>query len=56
MEEYIMQSVIQVHHVCKSIGYPIQGEQLIFLRREGNSHDRHAVNMMKGSDIVSHIP
>ena len=31
------------------------GEQLVLQREEGNGHDRHAVSVMKGGDIVGHV-
>ena len=32
------------------------GEQLTLEREDENSHDRHAVSVMKGGAIVGHIP
>ena len=56
MEEYCMESVVRGHHVCKRIWHPVVGEQLVVEREDGNSHDKHAVSVMKGGDIVGHVP
>ena len=56
MEEYVMESVIRGHHVYKSVWHPILGEQLILEREDNNSHDRHAVSVMKDGTIVGHVP
>ena len=53
MEEYTIESVIRGHHVYKSIWHPILGEQLTLEREDSNSHDRHAVSVMKGGAIAS---
>ena len=51
-----MESVIRGHHIYKSIWHPILGEQLTLEREDENSHDRHAVSVMKGDAIVGHVP
>ena len=38
---------IRGHHIYKSIWQPIVGEQLTLEREDGNSHDRHAVSVMR---------
>ena len=56
MEEYTMESVIRGHHIYESIQHPILGEQLTLEREDENSHDRHAVSVMKCDAIVGHVP
>ena len=51
-----MESVVRGHHVYKSIWRPILGKQLVLEREEGNGHDRRAVSVMKGGNIVGHVP
>ena len=55
MEEYTIESVIRRHHIYKSIWHPILGEQLVLEREEGSGHDRYAVSVMKGGDIVGRV-
>ena len=40
MEEYTIESVIQGHHIYKSIWHPILGQPLTLEREDGNSHDK----------------
>ena len=56
MEEYAIESVIRRHHVYKTIGHLVLGEQLILQREEGNSPNRHAVSVMSKDDILGHVP
>ena len=35
---------------------PVLGEQLTLERKHSNSHDRHAVSVMKDATIVDHVP
>ena len=51
-----MESVLRGHHVYKSVWNPVLGEQLTFERENSNSHDRHAVSVMKDGTIVGHVP
>ena len=52
MEEYVMESVIQGHHVYKSVWQPVLGEQLTLERENSNSHDGHPVSMMEDGTII----
>lgn len=53
--EYNIESVIRRQHVCKRIWYSVLGERLVHVYlREG--HDRHTASVMKGEDIVGHVP
>ena len=56
MEEYVMESAVRGHHVYKSVWHPVLGEQLTLERENSNSHDRHAVSVMKDGTIVGHVP
>ena len=35
---------------------PVVGEELALQREDGNDRDKHAVTVMKDSDIVGHVP
>ena len=48
--------VVRGHHVYKSVWHPVLGEQLTLERENSNSHDRHAVSVMKDGTIVGHVP
>ena len=56
LAEYVMESVIQGHHVYKTIWEPRVGEQLVLEREDSNSCDRYAVSVMKYGTIVGHVP
>ena len=53
---YLHGSVIQGHHIYKSVWTPVLGEVLSVSIEEGNSHDRFAVCMKRGKLIVGHVP
>ena len=55
MEKYTLESVIRGHHIYKSIWQPILGEQLTLERKEGNSHDRHAVTLSGWQKMVAYL-
>ena len=48
-----MESVIRGHHIYKSVCHPVVGEQLTLERENSNSHDRHAVSVMKDTSIIT---
>ena len=50
------ESVIRGHHIYKSVWSPRVGEIVSVDREHGNSHDRHAVCLLKGSSIIGHAP
>ena len=47
--------MIRGQHIYKIIWMPV-GEELALQREDGNDHDKHAVTVMKDSDIVGHVP
>ena len=42
-----MERAVRGHHIYKSVWHPVLGEQLTLERENSNSHDRHAVSVMK---------
>ena len=53
---YFHESVIRGHHVYKSVWSPVLGEVLCLALEEGNEHDRFAVCVKRGEQIVGHVP
>ena len=51
-----VETVIRGHHVYKEIWTPTLGEILSCRRETDNFHDRFAVAVMKGTDLVGHVP
>ena len=51
-----VETVIRGHHVYKEIWTPTLGEVLTCRRETDNFHDRFAVVVMKGTDLVGHVP
>ena len=49
-------STIRGYHVYKDIWTPILGEGLVCSIEENNREDRHAVALLKESEIVGHVP
>ena len=49
-------TVIRGHHVYKDIWTPYVGEELSLSPEDDNDHDRYAVAVVKGRNIVGHIP
>ena len=56
LEEHTHQSVIRGHHIYKDIWSPYIGEHLTLQREDSNTHDRHAVCLMKDNCAVGHVP
>ena len=53
---YCINSVVRGHHVYKDIWTPEIGEELTCRREVGNIHDLHAVAILRGGDVVGHVP
>ena len=53
---YLHESVIRGHDVYKSVWSPVLGEVLCLALEEGNKHDRFAVCVKRGEQIVGHVP
>ena len=51
-----VETVIRGHHVYKEIWTPTLGEMLSCRRETDNFHDWFAVAVMKGTDLVGHMP
>ena len=49
-------SLIRGYHVYKNIWNARMGEILSCSQQQGNLHDIYAVAVMKGNDVVGHIP
>ena len=56
LEEHTHQSVIRGHHIYKDVWSPYTGESLTLQREDGNTHDRHAVCLLKDNRVVGHVP
>ena len=48
--------VIRGHHIYKEIWTPMINEILVCSQEHKNSEDPLAVSVMKGDDIVGHVP
>ena len=53
---YCINSVVRGHHIYKDIWTPEIGEELTCRREVGNIHDLHAVAILRGRDVVGHVP
>ena len=54
--ELVVESVVQGHHVYKDIWTPVAGEELVVLPKDGNVHDQHTVAVIRGDEIMGHVP
>ena len=50
------ESVIRGHHIYKSVWSPRVGEIVSVDHEHRNTHDRHAVCLLKESAIIDHAP
>ena len=53
---YLHESVIRGHHVYKAVWNPVLGEVHCLAPEEGNEHDRFAICVKRGDEIIGHIP
>ena len=53
---YLQESVIRGHHIYKAVWNPVLGEVHILALEEGNEHDRFAVCVKRGDEIIGHVP
>jgi len=49
-------TVVRGHHVYKDIWTPVIGEELACRKEFGNIHDLHAVAVIRGGNVVGHVP
>ena len=56
MEQYVVESCVRGFHVYKDIWIPATGEVLICKGEDGNIMHQYAVAIMKGSEIIEHVP
>ena len=54
--EVFLSSCICGYHVYNDIWTAIVGEELECAREVGNAKDRYVVSVLRGSDIVGHLP
>ena len=54
--EAFLNCCIRGYHVYNDIWTTIVGEELECAREVGNAKDRYAVSILRGSDIVGHLP
>ena len=52
---YLHESVIRGHHIYKAVWNPVLGEVHCLALEEGNEHDRFAVCVKRGDEIVGHV-
>lgn len=50
------ESVVRGHHIYKIVWSPVIGEELPLSPEDSNEHDDHAVAVLKGGDVIGHIP
>ena len=55
-EMFCLDSIVRGHHVYKTVWTPFLGEILTAIPEPENNHDRHAVCVKKGREIVGHVP
>ena len=51
----VLEDVVCGHHVYKATWTPTVGEILAVRQEPGNDHNRHAVCIKRGAEIVGHI-
>ena len=55
-EMFCLDSIVRGQHVYKTVWTPFLGEILTAISEPENNHDRHAVCVEKGKEIVGHVP
>ena len=55
-EMLCLDSIVRMHHVYKTVWTSWLGEILTVIPEPENNHDRHAVCVKKGREIVGHVP
>ena len=55
-EMFCLDSTVRGHHVYKTVWTPFLGEILTAIPESENNHDRHAVCVKKGREIVGRVP
>ena len=53
---FTQSDVVRGHHIYKEVWTPFIGEELYLQQERYNIHDRFAVTLMKGSNIVGRVP
>jgi hypothetical protein len=53
---FTQSGVVRGHHIYKEVWTPFIGEELCLQQERYNTHDRFAVTLMKGSNIVGRVP
>ena len=56
LSSFVKESVVRGHHVYKAVWTPVIGELLSLRAEDNNEHDDHAVAVVKGGDVVGHVP
>ena len=51
----VLEGVVHGHHVYKATWTPTVGEILAVRQEPGNDHDRHAVCIKRGAEIVGRV-
>ena len=51
-----IQSIMRGHHIYKVLWTPVIGEELTVTPEENNNHNRHTIAVMKGGEVVGHVP
>lgn len=53
---FLFESIIRGHHFYKTMWTPIVGEALQVCREPSNTHDAHAVSILKDGVMCGHVP
>ena len=56
MTEFEMNGCICGFHVYQDTWMPVISEQLVCRREDSNPRDRYAMAVLKGEEIVGHVP
>ena len=52
----VLEGVVRGHHIYRTIWTSTVGEILVVRQEPGKDHDRHAVCIKRGAEIVGHVP
>ena len=53
---HTLNSVVRGHHIYKDIWTPMIGEELVCRWEVGNIYDLHTVAILRGGDLIGHVP
>ena len=56
METFAFASAVHGYHVFQDLSKPSIGEKLVAKQEFNNTMDKNAVKVVKGNEMVSHLP